>query len=91
MNEIEKDLFSLTYFFTLLIPGKDWINKPLKDPDQTVHEYLSHFVGNKPKRRISKRVFQKNKVRQIFRKHEHFLPPDTHTGVSNVRFWENLA
>ena len=26
--------------------------------------------------RISKWVFQENKARQIFRKKEHFLPPD---------------
>ena len=37
-----------------------------------------HYVGNKAKERISKRVFQENKARQIFRKNEHFLPPDTH-------------
>ena len=30
------------------------------------------FVGNKAKGRISKRVFQENKARQIFRKNEHF-------------------
>ena len=36
-----------------------------------------HFVGNKAKRRISKWVFQENKARQIFRKNEHFLSPDT--------------
>ena len=29
-------------------------------------------VGNKAKGRISKRVFQENKARQIFRKKEHF-------------------
>ena len=28
----------------------------------------SHYVGNKAKGRISKRVFQENKARQIFRK-----------------------
>ena len=33
------------------------------------------IVGNKAKGRISKRVFQENKARQIFRKNEHFLPP----------------
>ena len=37
------------------------------------------LVGNKAKERISKRVFQENKARQIFPKNEHFLPPDTHT------------
>ena len=29
---------------------------------------MSHIVGNKAKGRISKRVFQENKARQIFRK-----------------------
>ena len=29
---------------------------------------FADFVGNKPKGRISKRVFQENKARQIFRK-----------------------
>ena len=41
------------------------------------------FFGNKTKGRISKRVFQENKARQIFRK--------TYQGVRNVRFSENLA
>ena len=39
------------------------------------------LVGNKAKGRISKRVFQENKARQIFRKNEHFLHPDTRTYV----------
>ena len=30
------------------------------------------LVGNKAKGQISKRVFQENKARQIFRKNEHF-------------------
>ena len=56
---------------------------------------LQHFVVNKAKGRISKRVFQKNKARQIFRK-TNISYPDTHTyvcvsGVRNVRFSENLA
>ena len=38
-----------------------------------------YFVGNKIKGRISKQVFQKNKVCQIFQKNAHSLPPDTHT------------
>ena len=38
--------------------------------------------GNKSRGGISKRVFQENKARPIFRKNEHFLPPDTHTYVS---------
>ena len=39
-------------------------------------------IGNKAKGQISKRVFQEDKAPQIFRKNEHFLPPDTHTYVS---------
>ena len=35
--------------------------------------------GNNAKERISKRVFQENEARQIFRKSEHFFPPDTYT------------
>ena len=38
---------------------------------------MSRVVGNKAKGRISKRVFQENKANQIFRKNEHFVPPDT--------------
>ena len=39
-----------------------------------------HFVGNKAKGRISKRVFQDNKARQIFRKTNISYPlvPGTH-------------
>ena len=39
----------------------------------------SYFVGNKAKGQISKRVFQENKTRQIFRRKEYFETPDTHT------------
>ena len=42
---------------------------------------LKQIVGNKAKGRISKRMFQENKARRIFRKKEHLLPPDTHTYV----------
>ena len=45
-------------------------------------ECLKHqIVGNKAKGRISERVFQENKARQIFQKTNVFLPPDTHTYV----------
>ena len=53
------------------------------------------FVGNKTKGRISKRLFQENKARQIFRKMKISYPM-IHTrtcayqGVRNVRFLENL-
>ena len=32
------------------------------------------FLGNKAKEQISKRVFQENKARQIFRKNKHSYP-----------------
>ena len=32
-----------------------------------------HFVGNKAKGRISKRVFQENKARQVFREKQTYL------------------
>ena len=38
---------------------------------------LEEIVGNKAKDRTSKRVFQENKARQIFRKNKHILPPVT--------------
>ena len=54
------------------------------------------FVGNKPKGRISKRMFEENKARQIFRKMNISNPLiHTHTcayqGVRNVHFSGNLA
>ena len=56
----------------------------------------SEFVGNKVKGRISKRVFQGNKARQIFRKLNVSLPAETQTYVAYqrviiVRFSENLT
>ena len=45
-----------------------------------------HFGDNKAEGRISKRVFQENKARQIFRK--MFC---AYQGVKYVRFSENLA
>ena len=52
------------------------------------------FVGNKAKGRISKRVFQENKARQIFRKTNISYPlirTCAYQGVRNVRFSENLT
>ena len=53
-------------------------------------------VGNKAERRISKRVFQENKARQIFRKTSIFnslirTRTCVSQGVKNVCFSENLA
>ena len=47
---------------------------------QGVMEELK-LVGNTAKGRISKWVFRENRVRQTFKKNEHFLPPDMHTYV----------
>ena len=60
------------------------------------HPWSLKLVGNKAKGRISKRVFQKKKARQIFRKTNIFYPlirtsTCAHQGVKNVRFTENLA
>ena len=63
-----------------------------------VNEYLFTFVsnaqivGNKAKGRISKRVFQENKARQIFRKMNISYPlirtrTCAYQGVRNVRFF----
>ena len=40
-----------------------------------------HFVGNKAKGQISKRVFQENNACQIFGKTNFSYPSDTHTYV----------
>ena len=50
---------------------------------------LWEFTGNKAKGRISKRVFQENKARQIFRKEN--IHTCAYHGVKNVRFSEILA
>ena len=54
------------------------------------------FVGIKAKGRISERVFQENKARQILRKTNIFYPlictrTYAYQGVRNVRFSENQA
>ena len=55
-----------------------------------------HIVGNKAKEWISKRVFQENKARQIFRKTNISYPlirtrTCAYQGVRNVCFSENLT
>ena len=71
------------------------IYRSLKMPPSWI-ENVSKFVGNKTKGRISKRMFQENKARQIFWKTNISHPlTRTHTcayqGVGNVCFSENLA
>ena len=63
------------YFFQLLHVAKDWlIDRKLKFPkwfcciNQKSIWFIADFVGNKANRRISKRLLQENKARQIFRK-----------------------
>ena len=56
---------------------------------------VEQVVGKKAKGRISKRVFQENKARQIFRKTNISNPmirtgTCAYQGVRNVRFSENL-
>ena len=57
---------------------------------------VGKFVGNKAKRRISKRVFPENKACQIFRKTNISYPlirtcTRTYQGVRNFHFSENLV
>ena len=47
-----------------------------------------HFIGNKTKGRVSRRMFQENKARQIFRK-TNISFPLIRTGAIIVRFSEN--
>ena len=50
------------------------------------------LIGNKAKLRISKRVFQENKARQIFRKtNTSYCLILTYQRVRNVHFSENLT
>ena len=58
--------------------------------------FKSVTVGDKAKGRISKRVFQENKARQIFLKtnisyHLISTRKSARQGIRNVRFSENLA
>ena len=58
-------------------------------------EDLIQIIGNKARRRISKRLFEENKARQVFRKTNiSYSLVHTRTyayqGVKNVRFLENL-
>ena len=51
---------------------------------QLLLAFTGYLFGNKAKGRISKRVFQGNKARQIFQKSNVF-PPDTHMWVCILR------
>ena len=65
----------------------------LKMPSERDY-WFCKFTGNKAKGLSSKRVFQKNKARQIFWKTNIFYPrldTCTYQGVRNVRFSENLT
>ena len=65
-----------------------------------LHVFLAcltlHLIGNKAKERISKRVFQEKKARQIFRKTNIFYSmirtrTCAYQGVKNIHFSENLV
>ena len=61
-----------------------------------LYSFKFEIVGNKAKRRISNRVFQKNKARQIFRKKNISYPlistrTRAYQGVRNICFSENLV
>ena len=75
-----------------------WKSKCNADWEDIVHLFMDsfHSVGNKTKGWISKRVFQENKARPIFRKTNISYPvirtrTRTYQGLRNVRFSENLA
>ena len=75
----------------LLFPSPSLPAEPYSSRPQ-----LQYFVGIKAKGRISKRVFQENKGRQIFRKTNISYPQIrtrtcAYQGVRNVRFSENLV
>ena len=61
-----------------------------------IHRLIWNHIAGKAKGRISKRVFQENKARQIFRKTDISYPlirtrTYAYQGVRNIRFSENLA
>ena len=61
---------------------KTWLHHGLMSGRTDIYSMISFFlIGNKAKGRISKRVFQKSKAGQIFRKTNLSYPPDTHTYV----------
>ena len=76
-----------------------FLNSITTEYPNTLIDYLiakGNNVGNKAKGRISKRVFQENKARQIFRKTNISYPlirtrTPAYQGVRNVPFSENLV
>ena len=61
MNKVLKNLGSNVWL----------INKNLAELEMIIY-VREYYVGNKARGQISKRVFQENKERQIFRKNKHF-------------------
>ena len=77
-----KVYFSLNVWFSIFTEGR--------------LTFITQFIGNKAKGRISKRVFQEKKVRQIFRKTNIFYPlirirTCAYQGVRNVSFSKSFA
>ena len=63
---------------------------------QLCQNHAAYFVGNKEKKKISKRVFQETKARKMFGKtniFNHLIRTRTcaYQGVRKVHFSENLA
>ena len=78
----------------------EWILSPTKIKSLVIFNKKLTFkftlVGNKAKGQISKRVFQENKARQVFRRTNISYPlmrtrTYAYQRVRNVRFSENLA
>ena len=93
--------FCISWYTTILSegsPSSNWAISIIAELFylEVIFWSLVRFVGNKAKGRISKRAFEENKVRQIFRKTDISYPlirtrTCGYQGVRNVRFSENLA
>ena len=76
---------------------KTWLHHGLMSGRTDIYSMISFFlIGNKAKGRISKRVFQKSKAHQIFRKTNISYPlirtrTCTYQGVRNLRYSEHLV
>ena len=109
VTEVTEDIYNAFYFNNTVLlaisTGKLPIMRKIGDHLITGKKsfyksnncYMSlQLVGNKAKERISKRVFQENKARQIFRKTNISYPlisarTCAYQGLRKVRFSENLA
>ena len=89
------ELWNIDYKNQLLSKGDYFFWESLWEFSGFVFPQMWQIIGNKVKGQISKRVFQENKARQIFRKRTFLTTRYPHVcayqGVSNVPFSENLT